>query len=71
MQNLMRKLENCGLNEYYDVKKLIEQNHPLITQDENFLGEFTQQLNKLSKLNNFNSIIQKSKKLLVCELCRY
>ncbi len=26
----MKTLENYGLNEYYDIKKLIEQNHPLL-----------------------------------------
>lgn len=60
MQNSREKLESYGLNKYYDIEKLIEQNHPLITRDENFLGNFTEQLNKLSKLNNFDDIIYKT-----------
>lgn len=60
MQNLREKLEGYELRKYYDIKKLIEQNHPLITQNENFLEEFTEQLNKLSKLNNFDHIIYKT-----------
>lgn len=64
MQNSREKLESYGLNKYYDIEKLIEQNHPLITRDENFLGNFTEQLNKLSKLNNFDDIIYKKHKYL-------